>query len=285
MNDWPGIGHSSGPDLVRPARRRSPPQTPAAPATVEPSPPAVRRARGRGLATTALVAVVAGGLTGLTAGWLVADPSAPVPATSAASRGGQTAPGSEQTAAQAILPSVVQVRAGNATGSGFVLNRQGHVVTNEHVVAGADDVELLLADGRVVDAEVLGGDDDNDIAVLRVDGENLTPARIGRSNQVQIGQPVLAVGSPLGLTGTVTAGIVSATNRTAQIGTQPAGMVQTDASINPGNSGGPLVDLRGRVIGVNTAIATVAGSGNIGIGFAVPIDRAVTVAERLIAGA
>jgi len=150
---------------------------------------------------------------------------------------------------------------------------------------GVDDVELLLADGRVVDAKVLDGDDDNDIAVLRVDGENLTPARLGRSNQVQIGQPVLAVGSPLGLTGTVTAGIVSATDRTAPIGSQPAGMVQTDASINPGNSGGSLVDLRGRVVGVHTAIATVEGSGNIGIGFAVPIDRAVSVAERLIAGA
>ena len=291
MNDWPGIGTPSGPNLVRPVRRRSPlqPQTPpAAPAaavTVDPSPRTVRTTRAHGLAATAVVAVIAGGLTGLTAGWLVNDPSSPEPVTSATQRGGATSPGSQQTAAQAILPSVVQVRAGNATGSGFVLNRQGHVVTNEHVVADADDVELLLADGRVVDAEVLGGDDDNDIAVLRVDGENLTPALIGRSNQVQIGQPVLAVGSPLGLTGTVTGGIVSATDRTARIGSQPAGMVQTDASINPGNSGGPLVDLRGRVIGVNTAIATVEGSGNIGIGFAVPIDRAITVAERLIAGA
>jgi len=311
MDDWLGLGTPSGPDLVRPARRRqaapapgrqaSPPtprlelrpsrsQVPAAgsPAAhvAEPVPPAVRTAgRGRRLAATAMVAAIAGGLTGLSAAWLVTDPATSNPLPRATPPAVTQPSGSEQSAAQAILPSVVQVRAGTATGSGFVLNRQGHVVTNEHVVAGVDDVELLLADGRLVDAEVLGRDDDNDIAVLRVDGENLTPARLGRSNQVQIGQPVLAVGSPLGLTGTVTAGIVSATDRTARIGSQPAGMVQTDASINPGNSGGPLVDLQGQVVGVNTAIATVEGSGNIGIGFAVPIDRAVTVAERLIAGA
>ncbi|HZB49707.1 MAG TPA: trypsin-like peptidase domain-containing protein, partial [Mycobacteriales bacterium] len=120
----------------------------------------------------------------------------------------------------------------------------------------------------------------------RVDGENLTPALIGRSNQVQIGQPVLAVGSPLGLTGTVTAGIVSATDRAVRFGDgRRSTAVQTDASINPGNSGGPLVDGAGRVVGVNTQIATLGpGSGNIGIGFAIPVDRAAAVAERLIAG-
>ena len=312
MNDWPGLGTPSGPDLVRPARRRAervPPPRPApviprpqprqshppvpAPAASpvavpapEPPPPAARRAgRRQRLGVMALVAALAGGVTGLTGGWVVADLRVTDPLQQATPTTAADGGGSEQAAATAILPSVVQVRAGTATGSGFVLDRQGHVVTNEHVVSGVDDVELLLADGRLVDAEVLGSDADNDIAVLRVDGENLSPAQIGRSNQVQIGQPVLAVGSPLGLSGTVTAGIVSATDRTARIGNQPAGMVQTDASINPGNSGGPLVDLQGRVIGVNTAIATVEGSGNIGIGFAVPVDRAVRVADRLIAGA
>jgi putative serine protease PepD len=159
------------------------------------------------------------------------------------------------------------------------------VVTNHHVIEGASEVQLQLASGRIVDATVVGSDPDSDIAVLRTEPAVLAAPRIGRSVDVRIGQQVLAVGSPLGLTGTVTAGIISATDRRAAIGTtlgQP--VIQTDASINPGNSGGPLVDLDGRVVGVNTAIATLTGgsTGNIGIGFAVPIDRAVDVAERII---
>jgi putative serine protease PepD len=179
---------------------------------------------------------------------------------------------------------VVQVRAGRATGSGFVIDGAGHVVTNQHVVEGTSQVSLLLADGSRVGARVIGGDEDQDIAVLRVDGEAPAAARLGTSSSLQIGQPVIAVGSPLGLSGTVTAGIISAVDRTSRIGGAARPMVQTDASINPGNSGGPLVDLEGRVVGVNTAIATTSGTGgNIGIGFAVPIDRAVQVARGIIA--
>jgi S1-C subfamily serine protease len=185
-------------------------------------------------------------------------------------------------AAERALPSVVQVRAGSRGGSGVVIDGS-HVVTNGHVVTGASTVELLLDDGRSVSGRVLGADDRNDIAVIEANLGNTPAAALGRSSGLRIGQPVIAVGSPLGLTGSVTAGVVSAVDRSS--GNYPGPMIQTDASINQGNSGGPLVDLHGQVVGINTAIATVGSSGNIGIGFAVPIDRASEVAERIIARA
>ena len=180
------------------------------------------------------------------------------------------------------------MRAGAASGSGFVLDDRGHVMTNHHVVAGATTVRLQLAGGRSLSAVVVGSREADDIAVLRVqDPSDLDPAVLGSSADLAIGESVIAVGSPLGLQGTVTGGIVSALDREASLGGQAAQrMIQTDAPINPGNSGGPLVDLEGRVVGVNTAIATLGGqgSGSIGIGFAVPIDRAVDVAETIIDG-
>lgn len=190
-------------------------------------------------------------------------------------------PGARTTtaAAQAVLPSVVQVRAGGRAGSGVVIDGS-HVVTNGHVVVGADRVELVLDDGRRVPGRVLGADERNDIAVVEADLGTAPAATLGSSAALRIGEPVIAVGSPLGLTGSVTAGVVSAVDRDA--GSFPGPMVQTDASINQGNSGGPLVDLSGEVVGINTAIATVNGSGSIGIGFAVPIDRAERVAQRII---
>jgi putative serine protease PepD len=251
-----------------------PPSTPAAP---RPSPP--RRRVPRTVATL-VAALLAGGLAGtVSARW--SGDSYPESSTMPSAQGG-----TEQSAAATVLPSVVQVRAGDATGSGFVLDGRGHVLTNHHVVQGSSRVTLQLASGRTVGATVVGSDVANDVAVLRTDPARLTPARLGRSTSLQIGQPVIAIGSPLGLSGTVTAGIVSATDRDARIGSGSSSVVQTDASINPGNSGGPLVDLRGRVVGVNTAIATISGgesrAGNIGIGFAIPIDRAVRVADRII---
>ena len=156
------------------------------------------------------------------------------------------------------------------------MDDRGQVLTNHHVVAGAE-VTLVLSTGRRVSAEVVGSSRPDDIAVLLgpTDGQRHA-ARLGVSEDLRIGQAVIAVGSPLGLTGTVTAGVVSALDRRE--------MIQTDASINPGNSGGPLVDLAGRVVGINTSIATLGGraSGNIGIGFAVPIDRALSIAEQII---
>lgn len=192
-------------------------------------------------------------------------------------------------AAATLLPSVVQVRAGSARGSGVAFDGQGHVLTNAHVVDGADRVQVQLADGQERGARVVGRDPATDIAVLALDGNGPPAADLGDSASLMVGQPVIAVGAPLGLSSTVTAGIVSSVDRPARLG-GPGGpsqqVVQTDASINPGNSGGPLADLDGRVVGINTAIATVGGpeGGNIGIGFAIPIDRAVSIARRIVAG-
>lgn len=183
----------------------------------------------------------------------------------------------------------MSVRAGRATGSGFAIDQEGHVVTNAHVVEGATDVSLVLATGRTVDADVIGSDTGNDLAVLQVstaDAEGLRALTLGRSAQLRVGDPVLAVGSPLGLEGTVTAGIVSAVNRQARFGDDSTrrSAIQTDAAINPGNSGGPLVNAAGQVVGVNTAIATLgtSRSGNIGIGFAIPVDRMTSIVEDLL---
>ena len=264
------------------------PATAPLPGTTAPparrGPARVRRRSGARLAGLALLAVVAGGAAGLAAGQLPdlgdAASSSRGPGSPAAS---SSATGAEA-AARTILPSVVQVRSGRGSGSGFVLDARGHVVTNHHVIEGETDVQLQLGSGRLVDAEVVGSDPSQDIAVLQTPERGLPSVRLGSSSVLQIGEQVLAIGSPLGLSGTVTSGIVSATQRRADIGDRGAqAVIQTDASINPGNSGGPLVDLRGRVVGVNTAIATTGpGSGNIGIGFAVPIDRAAEVARRLI---
>ena len=234
-----------------------------------------------------LAATLTGGLAGAGAAlWAQPDPiangrSAGAPAV--APGGGDAA-----AAAAAVMPSVVQVRAGSSSGSGFVLDARGHVVTNHHVVEGASRVRLELSSGRSLSATVVGTDEANDIAVLRVaDPSDLRPAALGSSAALRIGESVIAVGSPLGLTGTVTGGLVSAVDREASLGGGTAQrVIQTDAPINPGNSGGPLVNLAGEVVGVNTAIATLGarGSGSIGIGFAVPVDRARDVAERIIAG-
>ncbi|TMR08298.1 trypsin-like serine protease, partial [Nonomuraea turkmeniaca] len=182
-----------------------------------------------------------------------------------------------------VLPSVVSVEVGRGGGSGFVVDARGHILTNAHVVSGYDNVTVILNDGRRLPAQVIGEDDDEDLAVLEVSYPgDLTPATLGRSSDLAVGDQVLAIGSPLGLSGTVTAGIVSARDREVRLGGARRTAVQTDASINPGNSGGPLVNVRGEVVGVNTAIAAGRGGGNIGIGFAIPIDRAAPIAERII---
>ncbi len=283
-HSWPGLGVPAGPDFVPGRAPHGAPPPHLLPPVPPPSGPPARTRRAVPLL---LAAVLAGGAGGAGTAWLVRDEGAASTIVQQAPAPGAPAAGSADTqaAARAILPSVVQVRAGRATGSGFVLDGSGHVVTNQHVVDGASRVSLLLADGRRVQAQVVGGDEDEDIAVLRIDGGAPAAARLGTSSSLQIGQPVIAVGSPLGLSGTVTAGIISAVDRTSRLGGASRPMIQTDASINPGNSGGPLVDLQGRVVGVNTAIATTSGQGgNIGIGFAVPIDRAVQVARQVING-
>jgi serine protease Do len=166
------------------------------------------------------------------------------------------------------------------TGSGFVFDDKGHILTNAHVVQGADKITVTFHDGTEASATVVGTDPDTDVAVIKTDQTGYPPARLGQSSTVRVGEWVLAAGSPFGLEQTVTAGIISATQREAGI-TRYESFLQTDASINPGNSGGPLVDLNGRVIGINTAIVTASRS-NAGVGFAIPIDMAAPLATKLI---
>ncbi len=170
-------------------------------------------------------------------------------------------------------------------GTGVIVREDGYILTNNHVVAGADEVKVVLTDDRSFMAKVIGTDENTDIAVIRVDAKGLSPASLGSSEAAQVGDWVLAIGNPFGLDQTVTAGIVSAKGRTGigildpQKGYED--FIQTDAAINPGNSGGPLVNIEGKVIGINTAIASQSG-GYMGIGFAVPIDMAHRVMDSII---
>ncbi|HEX5994964.1 MAG TPA: trypsin-like peptidase domain-containing protein [Jiangellales bacterium] len=202
----------------------------------------------------------------------------------------EVAPDSVAGIAEMVLASVVSVSAGDGTGSGFVISDDGYIVTNHHVVRDAETIELAFSDGSREAAEIVGTSASYDLAVLQVDRDDLTPVVLGNSSSVAVGDPVLAIGSPLGLEGTVTSGIVSALDRPVTAGGQDEqafiNALQTDAAINPGNSGGPLVDFQGRVIGVNSAIATLGlsgASGSIGLGFAIPIDQARRTAEQIIA--
>ncbi len=172
------------------------------------------------------------------------------------------------------------------TGSGFVYDTQGHIVTNNHVVEGASEIEVVLADGTVLPAEVVGTDAYYDLAVLHVDPAQLPapPLPLGNAERLRVGQHVLAIGNPFGLDRTLTTGVISALDRTieSESGSLVGNAIQTDAAINPGNSGGPLLNSRGEVIGVNTAITSPSG-GSVGIGFAVPISAVQRVVPDLIA--
>jgi putative serine protease PepD len=288
----PHLGHPfRGPDYipgpppatVTPVPASASPSPTAAPQTGVTVKPSKSGRKAAAVVGTLALSFVAGGLAGAVTG--ARDP-APLPQAAAPPAAAQ---GSIAAAAAGVLPGVVSVRAGRATGSGFAIDQEGHVVTNAHVVEGTTDVSLVLSNGRTVDADVIGSDADNDLAVLQVstaDAEGLRSLTLGRSAQLRVGDPVLAVGSPLGLEGTVTAGIVSAVNRQARFGDNNTrqSAIQTDAAINPGNSGGPLVNAAGQVVGVNTAIATLgtSRSGNIGIGFAIPVDRMTSIVNDLL---
>lgn len=276
------------------------------------------RADRRGPSTAVLLAVglaialVAGALGGAL-GLVAADRSTDTPQQQGTSFDGSSlgaaaegptdrAPESIAGVAGAVLPSVVSIsvegQGQQGTGSGFILTAEGLIVTNNHVVApGADggDIQVSFADGRRVPARIVGRDAGYDLAVLQVDAQNLPPLALGSSESIQVGDPVIAIGSPLGLSGTVTTGIISAKDRPVTAGGQGGGdasyisALQTDAAINPGNSGGPLVNLAGEVVGVNSAIASVGAeglgggpTGSIGLGFAIPIDQARRTVEQLI---
>ena len=170
-------------------------------------------------------------------------------------------------------------RPSRSLGSGFIINPDGHIVTNHHVVDGATEIKVKLSDARELTAKLVGRDPKTDLALLKVEATGLPVIPLGSSTELQVGEPVMAIGNPFGLEQTVTTGIVSATGRV--IGEGPYdNFIQTDASINPGNSGGPLINTRGQAIGINTAIFTQTG-GSVGIGFAIPIDLAKTVVTQL----
>ncbi|MDT7705120.1 MAG: putative serine protease PepD [Pseudonocardiales bacterium] len=215
---------------------------------------------------------------------------------SAASNAANTVPGSVAAAAAKAMPSTVDIQVnlaqGTAEGSGVILTADGDVLTNNHVVDGATGpITVTLADGSTHQATVLGTSPSYDLAVIKLQGvSGLTPASLGESSSVQVGQQVVAIGSPQGLTGTVTTGIISALNRTVSVQSESTGAgvvyngLQTDAPINQGNSGGPLVNLDGQVVGINSAIATSGSqsTGSIGLGFAIPVDQASRVAQEII---
>jgi putative serine protease PepD len=305
----------------------TPPQRPqppyAAPQFPPPSPAATRRAGirpARVLTAAALLALLVGGGAGYFGARLGSSPTAgqspgsstsgPVVVTSPASVPGRHASaipplrgGADTVAiAQRLLPSTVTIRVTAAgegdLGSGFVLDYHGRIMTNNHVVAaaaGGGSIMVTFSDGHRSRAQILGRSPSYDIAVIEVaDRKGLHPATLGDSNDTKVGEAAVAIGSPLGLGGTVTEGIVSAVNRPVAVGDANSAdgqaylnAVQTDAPINHGNSGGPLVDGTGDVIGVNSAILTGSttdqqNSGNIGIGFAIPINQARQIADLLI---
>jgi len=256
------------------------------------------------VALATLIALLAGGAGGV-AGYLLADRQDDSVTVDGANLGAAPARSVERPAgsvagvATKVLPSVVQIKVetadGGGTGSGWVVDDDGFIVTNAHVVADATSsgVTVSFSDGTTTSAKVVGSSGSYDLAVIKVEKKNLEPLPLGNSDSVVVGDPVIAIGSPLGLSGTVTSGIISAKNRPVTAGDRSdddssyINALQTDAAINPGNSGGPLVSLAGEVVGVNSAIATVGSSlggqsGNIGVGFAIPINQARRTVEQLI---
>ncbi|NJN54143.1 MAG: PDZ domain-containing protein [Anaerolineae bacterium] len=186
---------------------------------------------------------------------------------------------------ESINPAVVHINVGNGQGSGFVYDLAGHIVTNNHVVDGAQILQVRFANGRAIPASIVGTDPTSDLAVIRVDpaGLSLTAVEMADSDTLKVGQIVVAIGSPFGLESSMTTGIISALNRSFPVGTfQVPDIIQTDAAINPGNSGGPLLDLHGRVIGVNSRIESPV-RGSSGIGYAVPSNIVRAVIPQLIA--
>ncbi|MEV0704449.1 trypsin-like peptidase domain-containing protein [Saccharopolyspora sp. NPDC050389] len=253
-----------------------------------------------GAAALALVAgLVGGGIGGYVGYQLGGDKGAvtsldqPRPARSAS-----TAPaGSVQQVAQKVLPSVVQLQLvterGAGEGSGIVISNDGYILTNNHVAEGGQNGRLtaLFHDNRSAPVRVVGTDPKSDLAVVKADITGLTPAELGRSDDLPVGAPVVAIGSPFGLSGTVTSGIISAKDRPVRAGGESGSQdtvlnaLQTDAAINPGNSGGPLVDMDGNVVGINSAIYSPGSSqeraGSVGLGFAIPIDQAKRISTEL----
>ncbi|MEU0530900.1 S1C family serine protease [Amycolatopsis tolypomycina] len=272
--------------------------------------PEPKRSGGKLLAGVALVALLVGGIAGGTVGYFTGGSSGPasnaLDAPKPAQQTGNAPAGSVEAVAQKLSPSVVELQVSGAQGagegSGFVISTDGYILTNNHVVevgANGGQIQAVFQDGKKAAAKVVGRDPTTDIAVVKVNGvANLTPVELGRSDDLRVGQSVVAIGSPFELAGTVTSGIVSSLHRPVRAGgssgdqTTVMDAVQTDAAINPGNSGGPLANMAGQVIGINSAIYSPQSGGgqgqgesqggNVGIGFAIPIDQARRTADTII---
>ena len=282
------------------ATQEFPPWGPAA----ETTPPKQKKKRGRKLiaAIAVLLLGLAGGIGGAAGYEALTDGDNAISSLDSKSAADSTPAGAIETVAQSLLPSVVQinVKGGSAAGSGtgIIISSDGQILTNNHVVEAAADkgtITVSFSDNSITSATILGRDTLTDLAVIKAEKTGLTPAKLGNSATLKVGQEVVAIGSPFGLESTVTSGIVSALNRpvSPSDGTDsgpstvfPA--IQTDAAINPGNSGGPLVDLNGEVVGINSAIRSspsISGeAGSIGLGFAIPIDLAKSVSKSLVNG-
>jgi putative serine protease PepD len=305
-----------------------PPLPPAPPPEPPIGPPPAERPRSRvgllaGVGALALVVALGSGLAGAEIAVHRDSHSTTAIASGTVVKGGTSPTETLAKVAAAVQPSVVSIKVaasgGTDEGSGVVMTSDGSILTNNHVIAAAASggtITVTFSDGNTAKAEIVGRDASTDLAVIKASGvSGLKPATFGDSNSVHVGDTVLAIGSPLGLEGSVSAGIISALHRPVNVGSdqqqqqQPFGdpfgqqqqqsqgttptvlndAIQTDAPINPGNSGGPLVDATGRVIGINSAIASLSSggtgqSGNIGVGFAIPVDEAQRVAKQLLNG-
>ncbi len=296
----PALGGPASSDYADSEARYEKPDT-SPPPPREPGPP---RPRASGPLRRRVIAIVAAVLalmlgSGVIGGWAATELAGSSVAPAAAAPVQHAPPGGSLADVVATAQrSVVSITTGAGEGSGVTLDTSGHILTNNHVIASAQGGEMTVTfeDGTSQQASIVGTDPQSDLAVIKVDdGSNLTPATFADSDTAEVGDQVLALGSPLGLEGTVTSGVISAKDRTINEGGQPgpqqagataiSGLLQTDAAINPGNSGGALVDTAGQVVGINTAIATTGnGGGNIGVGFAIPSNTAKSVAEQLIKG-
>ncbi|UUS34820.1 trypsin-like peptidase domain-containing protein [Streptomyces changanensis] len=326
---WPGGGQP-------PADGTTPPPAPPGPPAPGPAPRRRRARRPVGLiAAVAIVAAAVGGGAGALAQDLVGGDATGGGSTAVAGTAvSQSDAGTVAGVARAVSPSIVEIRAagtaGSSTGSGVIITADGEVVTNNHVVSGASEVTVRLSDGRTHTADVVGTDPDKDLALLKLRGaKGLKPAVLGDSGSVRVGEQVVAIGSPEGLTGTVTSGIVSALDRDVTVakdddsaGGGQGGQwydsgqgwpfefggqrfngdtgaskttykaIQTDASLNPGNSGGALINMRGEVIGINSAMyapsatggAGMGAAGSVGLGFAIPVDTVKADLDALRGG-
>jgi putative serine protease PepD len=291
----PPSGQQPGPGLGAPL----PPHGQAGPF------PPPRRRGGPGIVIAAVLAGALAGTAGAAGYTAATDDTAATPAaatsldtTPVSNTSNQAPTGDVEKVAAAVQPSVVQINVAGASGAGngtgIIISSDGQILTNNHVVetaAHGGSITVLFNDGSTAKASIVGRDPITDVAVIKAEGvSGLQPATLGRSDDLQVGEEVVAIGSPFGLESTVTSGIISALNRPVSASSESAGgsstvfpAIQTDAAINPGNSGGPLVNANGQVIGINSAIYGQTG-GSIGLGFAIPIDLARSIANQLVNG-